>query len=105
MVRSASISSAGTSSRLRYPGAANEMCIASCFASSAEPRILTRTPILFAGGWTYAALVLELVSGPGPVPVHGLEHLLGEGEELVVLGHRLRLAADSNERSAVFVHA
>ena len=49
--------------------------------------------------------VLELVGGPGPVPVHGLEHLLGEGEELVVLGHRLRLAADGNERSAVFVHA
>ena len=51
------------------------------------------------------ALVLELLSGLGPVPVHGLEHLLGEGEELVVLGHRLRLAADGNERSAVFVHA
>ena len=51
------------------------------------------------------ALVLELLRGLGPVLVHGLEHLLGEGEKRVVLGHGLCLAADGDERPAVFVHA
>jgi hypothetical protein len=51
--RSASTSAAGTSSRVRKRGRANEMCIARSRAcSSVAPRAFTIAPILFAGGWT-----------------------------------------------------
>src|SRR5215210_4757972 len=44
-------------------------------------------------------LVLEPLNGVGPVALDGLEHLLGEGEELLVLRHRLGLGADGHERA------
>src|SRR5919108_2069128 len=47
------------------------------------------------------ALVLELLGRVGAVPLDGLEDLLGEGQELLVLRHRLGLAADGDQRASV----
>src|SRR5919198_1117244 len=51
------------------------------------------------------ALVLEPLRRPDALGVHDLEHLPGEGLELVVARHRLGLAADGDERPVVVLDA
>src|SRR3982751_1511887 len=126
--RSLSTSACGTCSRVRKRGRANERCIARSRASASEPpRTLTIAPTLFAGGWTYATIVspskrlppatrvfspsfatrplrplpllFERLYRVRPVGDDRLERPLGERLELLVLRHRLRLAADRDERA------
>ena len=43
------------------------------------------------------AFLVELLDGVGALPLHGLEHLDREGEELLVVRDRLSLAADGDD--------
>ena len=109
------------------------MCIASRRAASAGPSALTSTPILFAGGWTYAAsdfavralearraadddVLADLRDssvrssssardGLGAVLLDDVEHALGERPELLVLRDRLGLGADRDDRALRVVDA
>src|SRR5947209_6068797 len=59
-----------------------------------EPRRSRDDDVLAELGRQLLALLVELLDGVGALPLDRLEHLDGEGEELLVVRDRLGLAAD-----------